>query len=80
VAGVERLNVYERQAAREDLLNRYGTTREEGFVHIPVGRAMTLLENKLPARKEPPAGQRRRGDGLVDGGEPNSGRLFRGEP
>lgn len=76
---IESSNVYERQLSRETILNRYGPTREEGFVHIPIKRAMTLLDGKLPARKGP-AVDERRGDGLVDGGESNSGRLFRGKP
>ncbi len=78
MAGIERPNVYERQASREEVLNSYGPTTEEGFVHIPIERAMKMLENKLPARAEPPADQRRRSDGLVDSGEPNSGLEFRG--
>ncbi len=78
MAGIERPNVYERQASREEILNSYGPTTEEGFVHIPIERAMKMLENKLPARAEPPADQTRRSDGLVDSGEPNSGGIFRG--
>jgi hypothetical protein len=37
---------------------------------------MRLLENKLPARPAPSAEQERRSGGLVDAGEPSSGRLF----
>ena len=79
-------NVYERQSSREDYLNSYGnegfdhTPMEKGFVHIPIERAMTLLEGKLPARAERPADQTWRADGLLDSGESNSGRLFRGKP
>lgn len=75
---VESSNVYERQLSRETILKRYGT-REEGFVHIPIKQAMTLLDGKLPARQGP-AVDERRGDGLVDSGESNSGRMFRGKP
>ncbi len=39
---------------------------------------MDLLENKLPARAEPPDAADC-ADGLIDGGEPNSGREFRGK-
>jgi len=77
VAEIETPNVRERLAAREEALRRYGRTEEKGFVHIPIERAMGMLENKLPARAEPGAEQARRAGGLVDAGEPNSGRLFR---
>lgn len=80
MAGIERPNVNERFTTKEEVLNSYGPTDEEGFVHIPIERAMKMLENKLPARAEPPADQSRRSDGLVDSGEPNSGREFRGRP
>lgn len=82
--GVERPNVYLREASRESDLNRYGAAREEGFVHIPIERAMTLRVEgpyKLPSRTElPPANQRMRSRGLVDAGESNSGREYRGRP
>jgi hypothetical protein len=79
-AGIERSNMYVREAAKEELLHSYGPTSDQEFVRIPIDRAITLLENKLPARPEPPASQRRRENGLVDAGEPNSGRLFREKP
>ena len=78
--GMESANAYEIEASKLATLNSYGPTGEEGFVHIPIGRALELLEGKLPARKEPSAEQRKRQNGLVDGGGPNSGRLFREEP
>lgn len=80
LAGVERSNVFEREASRERILNSFGPAAEEGFVHIPIDRAMALLANKLPARKAPAAGQGKREDGLVDSGASNSGRMFRGKP
>jgi hypothetical protein len=76
-AGVETPNVYERQASKEEILNSYGDAAEKGFVHIPIERAMKLLENKLPARAAPPAEQAKRSGGLVNGGESNSGWMFR---
>jgi hypothetical protein len=79
-AGIERSNVYVREAGKEELLHTYGATSEEGFVHIPIERAILQLANKLSARAEPPANQRRRENGLVDAGESNSGRLFREKP
>jgi hypothetical protein len=76
-------NVREREAGNLKVLNSYGPTREEGFVHVPIERAMEqLLEQKaLRSRPEPSAEQQRRSSGLVDSGAPNSGRLFiKGEP
>jgi hypothetical protein len=80
VEGIESSDVYLRQVRREEILSTYGPAEEEGFVHIPVERAVRLLENKLPARPELPAAQARRENGLVDAGASNSGRMFRGKP
>jgi hypothetical protein len=63
-------------AAGETELQRYARTLESGFVRVPIGRAMDRLADKLPVRPEPPAEDARRAGGLVDGGGPNSGRLF----
>jgi hypothetical protein len=60
-------------------LGRYSRAQENGFVRVPIERAMEHLDGKLPARDEPSAEQTRRAGGLVDAGEPNSGRLFRKE-
>jgi hypothetical protein len=78
-AGVQRENVYVREATKEEQLRGYGPTSEEGFIHIPIDRAMDWLAEKkqLPARTAPPAERSRREGGLVDAGEPNSGRVFR---
>jgi hypothetical protein len=81
LADVDPSNVYLRQEAREEILNSYGPTREEGYIHIPIDRAMTLLEDRLPVRKEQPADdQASRANGLVNAGESNSGRMLRGKP
>jgi hypothetical protein len=64
----------------EHTLETYGPTAEKGFVHIPIDRAMQLLKDKLPSRPQPSAEQRIRQNGLLDGGGPNAGRLFREEP
>jgi hypothetical protein len=74
---IERSNVYVRQKAKEEILASYGATDEKGFVRIPIEQAMKVLATtkKLPVREEK-AGPRRRDNGLVGGGEPNSGRLF----
>ncbi len=78
LAGVARENVYERQLAKEKELHGYGPTEETGYVHVPIERAMDRLAGQLPARHESADGRRRDG-GLVDAGEPNSGRMFRGK-
>jgi hypothetical protein len=74
---IQKSKVFERQAGEESTLNTLGPTEDRGYVHISIDRAMQLLEGKLPVRKEPPAGQRRRAGGLLDWGQPNSGRIFR---
>jgi hypothetical protein len=79
-SGVESSNVYLRLEEKEAATRRYGPTTEEGYVHIPVGRAMDLLAGKLPARAAPPAEAERRANGLAGSGEPNSGRMFREGP
>jgi hypothetical protein len=78
MAAIEKGNVYVIEASRERILNSYGAL-ESGYVHIPIQRAMDLLANKLPVRPKP-AGNAQKENGLVDAGEPNSGRMFRGEP
>jgi hypothetical protein len=77
--GVAAARVADLYARDADILHSYGPTQEKGFVHIPIERAMTLLEGKLPVRKEP-APDGKRDQGLLDWGESNSGRLFRGNP
>ncbi len=78
----ERPNVYVRQESREEWLEHYGPTDEKDFVHIPIDQAMQYLLDKkqLPSRAGPPADRPWRADGLVDGGESNSGREFREKP
>jgi hypothetical protein len=76
---IDRLETREHSPERGVLLDGYGPAAEKGYVHIPISRAMELLENKLPARQEP-AGREERADGLLNAGASNSGRLFRGKP
>jgi hypothetical protein len=77
--GDQTSNVYLRQASREDILNRYGPTDDEVYVHIPIDQAMTLIaDHPPPVRAAPPAEEERRAGGLVDEGASNSGRMFRG--
>jgi len=88
LAGVESNDNYKRQVKRELRLNSYGPTEEEGFVHIPIDRAIDLIEQEGQRLKSrPPLAnaeekkryeeQRRRSGGLVDYGASNSGRVFR---
>lgn len=79
-SGVESSNVYLRLEEKEAELKRYGPTQEEGFVHIPVGKAMDLLAGKLPARAAPADDAERKAAGLTDSGESNSGRMYREGP
>src|SRR5579864_8398203 len=68
MAEIERGNVYLRQEQKETILSSYGPV-EEGYVHIPIDRAMDLLANKLPVRTtRPSAAQARRQNGLVNAG------------
>jgi hypothetical protein len=82
LAGIETSNVYDRESARLEVLDSYGPTSDAGFVHVPIERAIeALLERKtLKSRPEAPADQRRHSNGLVDAGESNAGRLFKGDP
>src|SRR5262249_2297008 len=77
MAGIEKGNVYEREASREALLHSYGPTPETGYIHIPIERAMEIVAGKLPSRPEK---SDKKANGLVDAGESNSGRMLRGEP
>jgi hypothetical protein len=70
-------NVAKWEQGEEKLLETYGTTDEKGFVKIPLRRAMETIADHLPARKEADR-PKFRDKGLVDAGESNSGRMFRG--
>jgi hypothetical protein len=69
-------DVYRRLLAQEEQLEAYGETKEKGFVHIPIRRAMETLADHLPVRKARPPTSKN--NGLVDSGASNSGRMFRG--
>jgi hypothetical protein len=77
MASIESSNVAKRQAAQEKILNSYGPAEEKGFVHIPIRQAMKIIAGKLPVRKQSP-GNGRDENGLIDAGQSNSGRMFRG--
>jgi hypothetical protein len=69
---------FPRQAAKEKLLQTYGPTEDKGFVRIPIAEAMKSLAGQRPVAGRPPQSQHKQ-DGLLDAGEPNSGRVYRGE-
>lgn len=77
LAGVEVADGYKRLVAKEWLLHRYGRGEERGFVHIPIEQAMQIVAGQLPVHAARPPNLH--DQGLVDWGDPNSGRLFRGE-
>jgi hypothetical protein len=70
-------DVGERLAAKERVLNSFGPADEKGFVHVPIEKAINSVAGSLPVRKQ--NRPRKEGRGLLDSGEPNSGRMFRGE-
>ncbi len=80
LAGIERPDVYQREWNKLEILNSYGNSSEEGYLHIPIDRAMDLLAKKLPHREAPTKEQQRRSSGLMDAGESNSGQMLRRGP
>lgn len=78
LAGVEMTDVNHRLAVQEKSLNSYGPTEEKGFVHIPIHEAIKATAGKLPVRKSLP-GPAANDNGLINSGESNSGRMFRGD-
>jgi hypothetical protein len=77
LSGNESANAFDRQLAAERKLTSYGPTDEQGFVHIPIEQAIKLIVPKLPIRKTPACQGAGMDDGLLDGGGPNSGRIYR---
>ena len=80
LTGNESANVYDRELAYENKLNSYGPTDEAGFVHIPIAEAIKMIVPKLPVRSSAAPLDSYKGDGLLDGGEPNSGRVYQKAP
>jgi hypothetical protein len=78
-AGSTGADVYARQAAFEEILTHYGPTENENFVRVPISVAMKQMaqDTRSDAAEE---GDKQHNYGLIDGGEPNSGRLFQGKP
>jgi hypothetical protein len=63
-------------AAETKALHSYGATAEEGFVQIPIEQAMKAVAGNLPLARGSSPG--RAANGLLDAGQSNSGRMFRG--
>jgi hypothetical protein len=79
MAGDEESNVYLRLRDKEQILHEYGQVPGvKGYVRVPIEQAMDYLaqDGRLPVRPQE-AKEGKRQNGLVAGGEPNSGRLFR---
>jgi hypothetical protein len=68
-----------REATELSILNSYGPTSEEDYVHVPIDRAMKLVQKQLRSRPRRQIEDKRE-NGLVDAGAPNSGRMYRGKP
>jgi hypothetical protein len=77
-AAAEAVHLREQEAAKQRVLSSYGPTDEPGFMHVPIEQAIKRVAKQLSANKQetmvPP-----KSNGLLDSGEPNSGRMFRGE-
>jgi hypothetical protein len=80
MAGNKDPNIYLREAAKLKQLESYGPTEDQGYLHVPIERAMQWAIDKqmLKARPGPPAKEQQRSQGLVDAGESNSGRELKG--
>jgi hypothetical protein len=79
LAGSDAESFLEQEAAKRATLQSYGPTPETGYIHVPIDRVMDYLASRLPARQEAARGAHK-ANGLLDAGEPNSGRMFREKP
>jgi hypothetical protein len=75
---IETSNVNKRRPENAVEQDSSGPSPEKGFVRIPIERAMKLVVDKHQARHGHPASKKKE-DGLAEGGESNSGRMYRGE-
>jgi hypothetical protein len=64
-----------RSATAEARLHSFGPADDAGYVHIPIEKAMQKLAADLQSHQPPP--RQPKSQGLVGGGEANSGRLLR---
>jgi len=63
----------------EQRLHSYGTTHENGFVHVPIERAMSAVVENLPV-KAVPREEAEKSFGLLGGGGTSSGRIYEKPP
>ncbi len=68
--------VNQQLAAQQKSLHRYGPTQEKGFAQVPIEAAIKAVAGTLPVAKGSSPG--RDANGLLDAGQSNSGRMFRG--
>ncbi|MCE5268156.1 MAG: hypothetical protein LLG00_09755 [Planctomycetaceae bacterium] len=78
MARVESDTLSSRLAAQQRVLDSYGPSGEKGFVHIPIEQAIKAVAGRLPVRHKPPEAPVK-SRGLVNSGDSNSGRMFRGD-
>ena len=64
-------------AAKEKALHSYGSAAEKGFVQVPIEQAMKAVAGSLPVAMDSSRGEAAKGNGLLEAGESNSGRMFR---
>ncbi len=77
IAGIETPDIRHQDAPKEQQLATYGITDEPGYIHIPIDRAMELVIDQLPVRKQSAELDAIKDRGLLDSGESNAGRMFR---
>jgi hypothetical protein len=70
-------NVSKWETGEEKALETYGASDEKGFVRVPLQRAIQTLTGHWQVRKESDR-PKFKDKGLIDAGESNSGRMFRG--
>jgi len=78
LSGSDAADIRRRELASEQLLASYGNTSDEGYVRVPIERAMEHVISQLPVRKQSPSVDAAKDNGLLDSGASNSGRMFRG--
>lgn len=66
----------QREEARRERLTTLGAAEEDGFVHVPIDRAMQRLASDLKD-KSPPTSAGDKSRGLLHAGEANSGRVMK---
>jgi len=77
LAGITGESVRRREISDDELLSSYGRTPDEGYIRIPIDKAMELVLDELHSRDQKQAPDQTKSSGLVNAGESNSGRLFR---